>query len=161
MAWLGMDIKLGNVIDKTGLGGTRGKYDDIKSKTFYKTITSIAEKEEKLKNQRHEDVHSFFSEYQFSLVKLSKILKPGKFICLVIGNRTVREVKIPMDIITREILENHDFCHWLTLQRNIPRKRHPQTQKLYVDPRWKEARDVKPKTIDNIRKESILILKKP
>lgn len=162
LAWLGMDIGIGSFVDREGLGGKQKETLEIFSPTFYSIKEKVRLNEEKLKNKRNETLHYFFSDYQRSLVKMTGYLRSKKYICLVIGNRTMREVQIPMDIITQEILQKLGFSDWVTLYRDIPNKRHPINQKLYVDPKWAEARnfELKPVKINNIIKESILIMKR-
>ncbi|MHA2249167.1 MAG: DNA methyltransferase [Candidatus Kariarchaeaceae archaeon] len=151
-----------NTVDREGLGGKETPLSTIFSSTFYQIKDNVKQNELEMRNKRHLALHYFYNDFQKVLLHITSMLKPNGFICLVIGNRTMREVRIPMDIITKEILIHIGFEHWLSLYRNIPNKRHPRTQKLYVDPKWLEAKklDKKPVKIDNIQKESIIILKK-
>jgi hypothetical protein len=162
LAWLGHDVKLGSQVDRNGLGGKQKAPEQIKSDTFYDIQELVRLNELDLRNKRNVDLHIFFSDYQKALEKMYTILKEDKFLCLVLGNRTVRGIQIPMDIITTEILGDYGLKKWLSVYREIPRKRHPQSQKLYADPKWKEIKELKiaPKTISNIGRECILIMKK-
>lgn len=85
------------------------------------TIEKIAQTDEK----RAKEVFSFFVDYKKSIDNVSKKLKPRKYACYVVGNRTVKSVQIPMDEITKEFFEMNDFRHVETIIRNIPNKRMP------------------------------------
>ena len=54
-----------------------------------------------------------------------KILKTGKYFCLVVGNRLVKQVRIPTDFIIAELAEKIGFTCEDIIVRNIPGKRMP------------------------------------
>ena len=43
----------------------------------------------------------------------------------MVGNRNVRGVTVPTDLITRDFFESNGFRHLETIVRNIPNKRMP------------------------------------
>lgn len=53
------------------------------------------------------------------------MLKQGKYFCLVIGNRLVKQVRIPTDLIISEFGEEIGFICEDIFVRNIPGKRMP------------------------------------
>ena len=58
-----------------------------------------------------------------------RILKPGKYFCLVVGNRLVKQVRIPTDFIIAELAEKIGFTCEDIIVRNIPRQKNAN-QKL-------------------------------
>ncbi|MHB1681092.1 MAG: hypothetical protein ACYCTB_11405 [bacterium] len=53
------------------------------------------------------------------------MLKPNKYFCLVIGNRLVKQVRMPSDFIIAELGEKIGFICEDIIIRNIPGKRMP------------------------------------
>lgn len=54
-------------------------------------------------------------------------MKIGGFLCFVVGNRTVKGIKIPTDDIMVELFKaQNDYKHHKTIMRNIPNKRMPK-----------------------------------
>jgi len=163
MYWLDIDISSGTTVDNESLGGKVIDLDKIYSSTFYFIKNKIMQNEKKLKNNtRHIEFHYFYQEYQDAIKKISRTIRKNGYVCLVLGNRSMREIRVPMDQISVEIGEKFGLKHWLTIYRDIPSSRHPSKQKLYVDPKWNEIKElkIKPKEIENINKESIVILQK-
>lgn len=68
---------------------------------------------------------SFFSDYQKSICNVAQVVKPGGTACYVVGNRTVKGVQIPTDLITASLFEANGFTHLESIVRNIPNKRMP------------------------------------
>lgn len=118
--WMG--IENANRIDELLMGGKKKNHPySINSFLLNDTIEKIAQTDEK----RAKEVFSFFVDYKKSIDNVSKKLKPRKYACYVVGNRTVKSVQIPMDEITKEFFEMNDFRHVETIIRNIPNKRMP------------------------------------
>ena len=118
--WLG--IEDANQVDNNLMGGRTTT--DEKPNDFGKlneTIDKIAKQDEKRANE----VLSFFNDYKKSIDNVSKKLKPNKYACYVVGNRTVKGVQILMDEITKDFFEINGFHHTETIIRNIPNKRMP------------------------------------
>ena len=83
---------------------------------------------EKIKKQdelRAKDVLSFNLGLNECLKQAHRILKPKKYFCLVIGNRLVKQVRIPTDFIIAELAEKIGFTCEDIIVRNIPGKRMP------------------------------------
>jgi DNA modification methylase len=160
LLWLGEEYASNITTSSDMLGGKQRK-DRVHSPTLKQQLKEIRENETDLKNKREKVVNSFFADYQDCVLKVFEVLKDRGVACFVVGNRSVREVRIRMDLITKEIGEFYGFTHYLTIPRNIPTKRQPFTQKLYVDPKWKGVEEKRKATqIDNIVKEHIIILQK-
>ncbi len=110
-------------VDKELLGGKASKSLDynLSSKHLDRTLNKIARKDKK----RAKDVLSFYIDLEKCLGQAYKILKPNKYFCLVIGNRLVKQVRIPTDFIIAELGENIGFACENIIVRNIPGKRMP------------------------------------
>lgn len=138
-------------LDKELLGG-KSKVDlnnpvvNI-SQTLEHTISIISEKDKKRANE----VLSFYTDLYEALQQAYKILKPHKWFCLVIGNRTVKELVLKTDQIICEMGEYLGFDTQAILYRNIPNKRMP----LKNSPTNRPG-----KTGFTMLKESIILLKK-
>ncbi|MFP4528413.1 MAG: DNA methyltransferase [Candidatus Kapaibacterium sp.] len=118
--WL--DIPNASAIDKKLMGGNKLTYENIlPSEILHDTLKKIDEEDSK----RMEEVYSFFQDYFFSIKNVAEILKSGAHSCYVVGNRTVKNVNIPMDAITADFFDNNGFEHIQTIVRNIPNKRMP------------------------------------
>jgi tRNA G10 N-methylase Trm11 len=145
--WLGFDEKEVMEIDDAGLGGKviNVDLDKLESPLLAETYVAVAEKDER----RARELLSYFWDIDVCLEQLSKVLKKGKsYCCFVLGNRTVRRVKVPTDRILVELSRKYGFEHVDTKYRRIPMKRIP----------WVNAPENIPgKTVETINKESIII----
>ena len=118
--WMG--IKDASSVDKNLMGGIRYKSNfSFDSENLQTTIEKIAEKD----SNRSKEVESFFIDYKNSIDNVSKTLKKKGIVCYVVGNRTVKDVNIPTDLITKDFFKNNGFKHLETIIRNIPNKRMP------------------------------------
>jgi len=100
------------------------------TKTLIHTLSSgyLKESLEKIAKQdeaRAKDVLSFNLGLNECLKQAHRILKPGKYFCLVVGNRLVKQVRIPTDFIIAELAEKIGFTCEDIIVRNIPSKRMP------------------------------------
>ena len=138
-------------LDKELLGGKNkvGLVDPVmkSSQTLKYAIGIIHERDER----RAKEVLSFYVDLYKALQQARKILKPDKHFCLVIGNRTVKELVLKTDQIICEMGENLGFATQAILYRNIPNKRMPLKNSPTNEPG---------KTGFTMRKESIVLLKK-
>ncbi|MGY5873004.1 MAG: DNA methyltransferase [Candidatus Thorarchaeota archaeon] len=161
LLWLGDEMSEYIPTSSDMLGGRKRCAVVVDSPSLDETLIQIRQNEHDLKNKREFDVKSFFADYQDCIKKISYVLKDGSKACFVVGNRSVREVRIRLDTITQEIGENFGLKYKSTILRNIPTKRLPSTQNLYVDPKWDEIKGKRDaKKIENIVKESIVIMEK-
>jgi len=145
--WLGLRGVLD--VDKKSLGGVRYKGDvsGLGSETLKRIFDAVYKRDE----ARAWDLYSFFLDMDRALERLAKALRKGvSHMVFVIGNRTMRRVRIPTDIILIELSKRYGFKHIKTIYREIPTKRIP----------WENAPEnisgLKSKTIN---KESIIIWK--
>lgn len=118
--WLG--IEDANQLDTKLMGGSKisnENFVEIKSaKTEMDEIQEIDEK-------RFNDVMYFFYDYKLSIDNISPFVNKGGRVCFVVGNRTVKKVNIPLDIITAEFFERNGFKHLKTIIRKIPLSSKP------------------------------------
>ncbi|MCB1189808.1 MAG: DNA methyltransferase [Leptospiraceae bacterium] len=118
--WLGVDNA--NQIDNNLMGG---KTQKEVYRFSNKLLDSSLEKIGTVESKRARDVSAFYHDYQSSIDNISCIIKPGGYVCYVVGNRKVKGVILPMDEITKTFFENQGFTHMETIVRNIPNKRMP------------------------------------
>ena len=118
--WIG--IQGASSIDKNLMGGIKHNANIIcESKNLESTLKKIKQKDEK----RALEIQSFFIDYKNSIDRISKTLKKKGIVCYVVGNRTVKDVNIPTDLITKDFFKENGFKHLQTIIRNIPNKRMP------------------------------------
>lgn len=131
------------------MGGkaTKNLIHSLSSKYLSESLRKIAKKDEK----RARDVLSFYVELNECLKRAYKILKANKYFCLVIGNRMVKQVRIPTDFIIAELAEKIRFSCENILVRNIPGKRIPIKN---------SPTNIAGELEETMTKESIIILRK-
>lgn len=110
-------------VDNELLGGraTKNLIHTLPSGYLKESLEKIAKQDE----ARAKDVLSFNLGLNECLKQAYKILKPKKYFCLVIGNRLVKQVRIPTDFIIAELAEKIGFTCEDIIVRNIPGKRMP------------------------------------
>ena len=110
-------------VDNELLGGRASKTLThlLPSEYLNESLEKIAKQDEK----RAKDVLSFYLGLNDCLKQAYKILKPKKYFCLVLGNRLVKQVRIPTDFIVAELGEKIGFTCESIVVRNIPGKRMP------------------------------------
>ncbi|HME53476.1 MAG TPA: hypothetical protein VKM55_14725 [Candidatus Lokiarchaeia archaeon] len=97
-------------------------------------------------------VISFFSDFTVVLSRLYQVLDFDRKCCLVVGNRTVKGVKIPTDEIMIELGTNLGFEYKITYFRDIPNKRMPLSN---------SPSNVVGEKSPTMARESIIVLNKP
>lgn len=147
LQWMGYSDA--NKIDKWSLGGIPSEdlNHAIPSPTLDNIIKEISQKDEK----RSRDVLSFYYDLNLCTKEISRVMKEGGFVCMVVGNRTVKGIQIPTDQIIVEIGQKHNFEHQRTIVRNIPNKRMPSKN---------SPTNVKGKKGKTMLKEGIVVLKR-
>ncbi|OPZ28592.1 MAG: DNA methylase [Bacteroidetes bacterium ADurb.BinA174] len=111
-----------NQVDNKLMGGKKTtRVECFRSDILNDTISKINKED----NSRVKDVISFYEDYEMSIKNVASTIKKGGLACYVVGNRTVKGVKIPTDKITSELFKENNFSHIETIIRNIPNKRMP------------------------------------
>jgi len=110
-------------VDNELLGGKASKTleHSLNSKYLRDSLNKIAKIDEK----RAKDVLSFYIGLNDCLIQTYRMLKSKKYFCLVVGNRLVKQVRIPTDFIIAELSEKIGFTCEDIFIRNIPGKRMP------------------------------------
>lgn len=89
-------------------------------------ISQIELAEVDSKTKRLPYVKSFYKDYEDSIKTVAKAVKKGGYVLYLVGNRRVRDVELPTDIITAGMFEKHGFVHEKTIVRDILNKRMPK-----------------------------------
>ena len=122
-AWLDFDEDEVWKADKISLGGK--VFDEIKDLNS-PTLVSILKKIQKQDTFRAREAYSFFKDMDECFDQITKIMKKGKStICFVLGNRTVKRIKVPTDQILIELGKKHGLKYQETYYRDIPNKTMP------------------------------------
>ncbi|MBI3599313.1 MAG: DNA adenine methylase [Nitrospinae bacterium] len=79
----------------------------------------------RIDKKRARDVAAFYIDLNKCFIELSRVLKKGGFLCMVVGNRTVKGIQLPTDEIVADFGESTGFRHLETIIRKIPNKRMP------------------------------------
>lgn len=149
--WINIFDKPDNAsgVDNKLLGGrpVKNLANHLSSNYLSESLKKIMEKDEK----RAKDVLSFFIGLNDCLAQAYKILKPKKYFCIVIGNRLVKQVRIPTDFIIVELAQKIGFTCEDIFVRNIPGKRMPIKN---------SPTNIAGELEETITRESIVILRK-
>ena len=110
-------------LDNELLGGraTKNLSHKLSSEYLNDALDKIAIQDE----VRAKDVLSFFIGLNDCLEQAHRMLRPRKYFCIVVGNRLVKQVRIPTDFIMAELGEKIGFTCEDIIVRNIPGKRMP------------------------------------
>ncbi|MBL7197940.1 MAG: transcriptional repressor LexA [Candidatus Omnitrophica bacterium] len=149
LQWLDMVTDEELQIDKKLIGGVvKPKIENnLNSKSLSKTLNLIAEHDSK----RAKEVLAFYIDLNKAMTQAYRILKKHKYFCIVIGNRSVKKVKLPTDFIVSELGENLGFYTVDIIVRNIPNKRMPLKN---------SPTNIPGEIEQTMQKESIVILQK-
>lgn len=110
-------------VDNELLGGRPSKdlNHSLNSDYLSQILNQISQRDQ----NRARDVLSFYVGLDKCLRHAYRILKHGRNFCIVIGNRLVKQIRIPTDFIIAELCENIGFLCEDIIVRNIPGKRMP------------------------------------
>lgn len=136
-------------VDNALLGGRASKTltHALPSEYLNDSLEKIAKQDE----ARAKDVLSFYLGLNECLKQAHRILKSKKYFCLVVGNRLVKQVRIPTDFIIAELAEKIGFTCDNIIVRNIPGKRMPMKN---------SPTNIAGALEETMNKESIVILRK-
>jgi DNA modification methylase len=123
LQWLGFS---GNALDtdNRSLGGRldiHNLYVGYSSPNLRYALDLISRGDKK----RARDVMAFYIDLNKCFAELSRVVKKGGFLCMVVGNRTVKGIQLPTDEIVADFGEHAGFRHIETIVRKIPNKRMP------------------------------------
>jgi site-specific DNA-methyltransferase (cytosine-N4-specific) len=115
-------------VDTDSLGGSQSdSFSDMDRAVLRDAVTSLDETLTQLEavDGRHHDALDFIADYAESLAQMARVCKPGQPTILVVGNRTMSRVSIPLHHITAELAVELGFTHEETVSRTIPSKTLP------------------------------------
>lgn len=107
LLWLNYDVDTVRKIDQVSFGGKASGVGDLsevlgKSETLDEIVRRVNEKD----TDRGEITTRFFRDLDEGLQEMRRILKDNRICIIIIGNRTVRGVRVPTVQITKELAEN-------------------------------------------------------
>lgn len=123
-AWLDFSEEEVWKVDRLALGGKTFKEmeDFLESPILEKTVADIKAKDE----YRAKETYAFFKDMDDCFGQIAKVMQKGKSrICFVLGNRTVKRIKVHTDDILVELGKKHGFDYLTTFYREIPGKVMP------------------------------------
>lgn len=113
-------------VDKKLMGGIRIKEEiNFEIPELDDAIALIKKNESEQATKRIPSVISFYKDYEESIRKVAEVVRPKGTVIYVVGNRRVRDVELPTDIITAKMFEKFGFSHEKTIVRDIINKRMP------------------------------------
>ena len=118
---LGLDSRPASAVDRDLMGGRRSAFVPTGCAPLDLALQAVAHENEK----RACEVLHFYQEYLSSIRNVSAGLRPGRYSCYVVGNRTVKGVVLPTDQFTAWALQHCGLVHEDTHIRKIPNKRMP------------------------------------
>ncbi|MBI5073163.1 DNA methyltransferase [Candidatus Woesearchaeota archaeon] len=150
LQWLDFDYETVKQIDNVSLGGKPTK--DLKNRLGSETLKTIINLIEAKDQKRARDVLSFYNDFFQCIKEFDRVIRKGGTLCFVVGNRTVKSINIPTDIIISELFQSlGNYEHLKTIVRNIPSKRMPKKN---------SPTNVKGELVTTMNHEYIVILKK-
>ena len=117
--WLG--LAGGRDLDPTLLGGAPATKPPPPSPHLDATIAAIARHDPR----RAQEVAAFYVDMAACLAQIARLLRPNGAAALVVGNRRVKNIQIPTDLILAELAIPLGLLPREVIVRRIPTKRLP------------------------------------
>lgn len=143
--WFGFDNARN--LDNMLMGGRRYDGELFETASIRAELDMIREADAK----RFVDVISFLNDYWLSIRNVAAAVRHGGVVCYVVGNRTVKGVRISLDYFTAEMFEKCGFDHIRTIVRGIPNKRMPAKT---------SPTNIAGERVDTMNNEYIVIMRK-
>lgn len=121
--WLG--IKEAGSLDKRLLGGKKVEEHKFDIPELDDAIDEIKNNDKMFNRERSWEVIAFYHDYENSIKAVAETIKKDGYVIYVVGNRRVRNVELPLDVITYKMFEKLGFEHIETHVRDILNKRMP------------------------------------
>ena len=121
--WLG--IPNAGTLDKCLLGGKKVAERSFDIEELDVAIDMIRENDKAFNRDRCWEVIAFYNDYEESIEAVAKTVRSGGYVVYVVGNRRVRNIELPLDVITYKMFEKRGFEHITTYVRDIINKRMP------------------------------------
>jgi len=148
LQWLGMDDDVVRAIDRQSLGG---QARTVRVPYRSRTLDIVLDQVEQRDSRRARQVKQFYDDFAGCFPEITRLARKGAYACFVVGNRTVKGIRIPTDQILVEIATCFGWRHCATYHRRIPNKRMP----LRNSPSNKPG-----ELCDTMTEEHILVLRK-
>ena len=116
--WLGIDYA--RKIDGMLMGGVKPK-ENVKKGIIADYISEISKTDDK----RALEVSAFYNDLDSSIRKVARSVRKGGKSIYVVGNRTVKNIKLPTDQFIAEKFEENGFRHLITYERALSSKSMP------------------------------------
>lgn len=110
--------------DKRSLGGILDN-KNMHMGYFSPHLRESLEKISLADRKRARDVIAFYIDLFKCFMEIGQVVRIGGYLCMVVGNRTVKSVQLPTDEIVADFGESVGFKHVKTIIRKIPNKRMP------------------------------------
>ena len=123
--WLGLDRRPHGKLSSEMMGGNRtypSFFDGQVKKFGCRTIDSAISKMEDSFARKN---YFFYKDYLESIKNVAQNVKPGGFVCYVVGNRTSGGEYMRMDLFTKWAFEKYGFKSRKIKQRVLPNTRMP------------------------------------
>lgn len=121
--WLG--ITDAGTLDRRLLGGAKKEDRIFEIDELDEAIRKIKNNDANFNRDRAWEVVSFYNDYEKSIDVIAKLVKKGGYVVFVVGNRRVRNIELPLDVITYKMFEKQGYEHIITHVRDILNKRMP------------------------------------
>lgn len=121
--WLG--FKNAGQVDAGLLGGKKLAECTFDIPELDEAIKQIKAADDAINGDRYKSVISFYHDYQQTIQAIAETVKVGGYAIFVVGNRRVRNVELPLDVVTFKMFEKLGFEHVITHVRDILNKRMP------------------------------------
>ena len=145
-AWLGLPEA--GKIDQKLMGSKRLKeLRKFPSDALNKSIAIINEEHPK----RALEISAFYDDLENSIKNVATVIRSDGYACYVVGNRKVKGVILPTDIVIKDFFEPFGFNYINTFQRGIPNKRMPSKNSPSNAPGKQD---------DTMTKEYIVVMRK-
>ena len=143
--WFGFDNARN--LDNILMGGHKYDREIFETESIRSELDSIRESDAR----RFMEVISFLNDYWLSIRNVAAEVRHGGVVCYVVGNRTVKGVRISLDYFTAEMFEKCGFDHIRTIVRGIPNKRMPAKT---------SPTNIAGERVDTMNNEYIVIMRK-
>jgi len=121
--WLGLKPDEIKTLEKASLGWNTKEKLETPSETANEVLNQAA----RIDRPRATEAASFFHDYWRCLSEIHRVMKPQRYCCVVIGNRSIKRIGLDMASVTVELGAKTGFSHVKTYYRNIPKKLIPWT----------------------------------
>lgn len=124
LQWLGLPCEEAKSVDRQSLGGkvqNNVQVPPYLSESLEGTVGQIFQRDAR----RARQVKAFYDDFAQCLVEITRVCRPGAKARFVVGNRTVRGIRIPTDLILREMAGCFGWQLVEQFERRIPNKRMP------------------------------------